>query len=76
MKMATSSTTKNGDDQGDEAATNEEVKETDQVDPYIKVGGDPQAPLACGWSSPADHPGGANFAFGDRRVRERATISI
>jgi prepilin-type processing-associated H-X9-DG protein len=58
------------DDDGfvDEAATKAKEKETEQVDPYIKVGGNPQAPLAVGGFG-SSHPGGANFAFGDGGVR-------
>ena len=58
----------NDDDKVDEAVTQEEAKETEQVDPYIKAGGNPQAPLAVGGFA-SDHPGGANFAFGDGGVR-------
>ena len=59
---------RDGDDKVDEAATNAEEKETEQVDPYIKTGGNPKAPLAVGGFG-SDHPGGANFAFGDGGVR-------
>jgi prepilin-type N-terminal cleavage/methylation domain-containing protein/prepilin-type processing-associated H-X9-DG protein len=57
-----------GDDKVDESVTQEEAKEAEQVDPYIKAGGNPQAPLAVGGFA-SDHPGGANFAFGDGGVR-------
>jgi prepilin-type N-terminal cleavage/methylation domain-containing protein/prepilin-type processing-associated H-X9-DG protein len=57
-----------GNDQVDEAVTEAKEKETEQVDPYIKVGGNPQAPLAVGGFG-SSHPGGANFAFGDGGVR-------
>jgi prepilin-type processing-associated H-X9-DG protein len=59
---------RDGDGQVDEAATEAEEKEDEQVDPCIKVGGNPKAPLAVGGFG-SDHPGGANFAFGDGSVR-------
>ncbi len=59
---------RDGDGEVDEAATEAEEKQTEQVDPYIKIGGNPQAPLAVGGFG-SDHPGGANFAFGDGGVR-------
>lgn len=59
---------RDGDGMVDEAATEAEEKKTEQVDPYINVGGNPKAPLAVGGFG-SDHPGGANFAFGDGGVR-------
>lgn len=60
---------RDGDGEVDEAATEAEEKETEQVDPYIKAGGNPQAPLAVGGF--ASHHAGSvvNFAFGDGSVR-------
>lgn len=57
-----------GDGQVDKAVTEAEEKQTEQIDPYIKVGGNPKTPLAVGGFG-SDHPGGANFAFGDGGVR-------
>ena len=59
---------RDGDGMVDEDATEAEEKKTEQVDPYINVGGNPKAPLAVGGFG-SDHPGGANFAFGDGSVR-------
>ena len=59
---------RDGDGEVDEAVTKEKEEETEQVDPYIKVGGNPQAPLAVGGFG-SDHPAGGNFAFGDGSVR-------
>ena len=59
---------RDGDGYVDEAVTEAEEKQTEQVDPYIKVGGNPKAPLAVGGFG-SSHPGGANFAFGDGGVR-------
>lgn len=59
---------RDGDGEVDEAVTKENEQETEQVDPYIKAGGNLQAPLAVGGFG-SDHPAGANFAFGDGSVR-------